>query len=693
MINFNIPSQGKLKRPYIEETINEPKSIKIEEKKPISFKILDDKPIYIFKKIQTTENKIFLIEEIKPEDINLFVVKKYFYDKCNCTINDNLLIPIETVSNEKRLAFIMENMDGNLIDLVNNLKNSDLINIDEKFQIFYSFCKQILNGVFELHSRGILHLNLKPNVILFKYGKTISERYSGIKFKITGFDYSCFINENKCNQKILNGSPFVDNIALINQSYFPRFEHDIYSLSMIILEFSNLIFGFPKLIIEYNLMKTQIYDNIYKLLIEELNDSSLTKSFSDFIKIFAFQINPNPKLIINQDNKIEARSKDAYEFLLSGIGIYRSNITGLMDVVYNYNVNDLKVYKIELNEKLNKYYLLREIGRGSFGIVYKIQDKTNKQYYALKTIKLDNNLSKGNEKTFFENCECFNENILKPIEIIVSENKREIGFISELMKDDLDNLKEVVSKSNYNISYKYWIFYNFSRQILNGLDYLHKNNIIHYDLKPQNILYKFIPGIVLPDNINLKITDFGLSCFLANKEPICNYSLRGSKRYMDPLCLRYGITFNRFESDIYSICFTLLQFAVNLFGIFPIFRDISSNKLENIQDLNILSEEYLLLINNIAMDIKGIPNPSDSKKNFLYILYTFASELMPAPQLNIDGKFYNTYSSDAEKRKEIKVLLQSGVGKYRSTVQDIINKIIKYGKYLDPNYREVIEII
>jgi len=43
----------------------------------------------------------------------------------------------------------------------------------------------------------------------------------------------------------------------------------------------------------------------------------------------------------------------------------------------------------------------------------------------------------------------------------------------------------------------------FFQQILNGVEYIHKLRIVHRDLKPENLL--------LDDNQNIKIVDFGLS--------------------------------------------------------------------------------------------------------------------------------------------------------------------------------------
>lgn len=43
----------------------------------------------------------------------------------------------------------------------------------------------------------------------------------------------------------------------------------------------------------------------------------------------------------------------------------------------------------------------------------------------------------------------------------------------------------------------------FLEQILSGVEYIHKLNFVHRDLKPENLL--------LDENMNIKIVDFGLS--------------------------------------------------------------------------------------------------------------------------------------------------------------------------------------
>ena len=65
------------------------------------------------------------------------------------------------------------------------------------------------------------------------------------------------------------------------------------------------------------------------------------------------------------------------------------------------------------------------------------------------------------------------------------------------------------------------------KQLIKGIHYLHQKGFAHRDLKPQNIL--------LDENYNLKIIDFGFICSLQGKEGTgFNKSRVGTPGYMAP---------------------------------------------------------------------------------------------------------------------------------------------------------------
>ena len=50
----------------------------------------------------------------------------------------------------------------------------------------------------------------------------------------------------------------------------------------------------------------------------------------------------------------------------------------------------------------------------------------------------------------------------------------------------------------------------FFQQIMSGVEYCHRHNVVHRDLKPENLL--------LDQNLNVKIADFGLSNMMTDGE-------------------------------------------------------------------------------------------------------------------------------------------------------------------------------
>ena len=79
----------------------------------------------------------------------------------------------------------------------------------------------------------------------------------------------------------------------------------------------------------------------------------------------------------------------------------------------------------------------------------------------------------------------------------------------------------------------------FISQIISGVEYLHKLNIVHRDLKPENLL--------LDDDCNIKIVDFGLSNFY--KQGTLLKTACGSPCYAAPEMIA-GKSYNGLKVDI-----------------------------------------------------------------------------------------------------------------------------------------------
>ena len=85
-------------------------------------------------------------------------------------------------------------------------------------------------------------------------------------------------------------------------------------------------------------------------------------------------------------------------------------------------------------------------------------------------------------------------------------------------------------------------------QLLLALDFLHQNNVIHRDIKLDNIL---INAIVQEEHINVRIADFGLAIFVS-PDPECKLFYKcGTPCYIAPEILR-GKGY-RENADIFSL--------------------------------------------------------------------------------------------------------------------------------------------
>lgn len=152
-----------------------------------------------------------------------------------------------------------------------------------------------------------------------------------------------------------------------------------------------------------------------------------------------------------------------------------------------------------------KYELGKKLGQGSFGVVYEIKNKETDEKFAIKII----NKEKGGNKTTinFEN----EVNIMKSVthkNLIrleeVFETKKKLYLITELC--EAGELSKWIKKQK---PIHEDLARLIMRQIVEAIHYLHKHDIVHRDLKLENILIKEYD--TESDNFLIKVTDFGLS--------------------------------------------------------------------------------------------------------------------------------------------------------------------------------------
>ena len=208
----------------------------------------------------------------------------------------------------------------------------------------------------------------------------------------------------------------------------------------------------------------------------------------------------------------------------------------------------------EINDSPSKKYeILSKLGSGSFGNVYLARNKYTDEKVALKQIKKSsaNLLSDGEIKDEIEILKTLDHpDIVRIIESFNTKNS--YILITEYCEGGelFDQVKNQLSETQIAVIF---------RQLLSGLAYLHSNNIVHRDLKLENILIHEIEKSKTTgeDLFNIKIIDFGTArIFDKNRKP---QSIVGSSYYIAPEVLRQR--YNK-ECDLWSVGVILYMFIV-----------------------------------------------------------------------------------------------------------------------------------
>ncbi|XP_076672039.1 mitogen-activated protein kinase 15 isoform X2 [Andrena cerasifolii] len=157
---------------------------------------------------------------------------------------------------------------------------------------------------------------------------------------------------------------------------------------------------------------------------------------------------------------------------------------------------------LEIDTHVSKHYdIVRRLGKGAYGIVWKAIDKKNKETVAVKKIFDAFRNQTDAQRTFREIMFLLSfanhENIIRLIGLHKANNDRDIYLVFEYMETDLHN---VIKKGNIlKDIHKVFIMY----QLFKAIKYIHSGNVIHRDLKPSNVL--------LNAQCHCKIADFGLA--------------------------------------------------------------------------------------------------------------------------------------------------------------------------------------
>jgi hypothetical protein len=200
----------------------------------------------------------------------------------------------------------------------------------------------------------------------------------------------------------------------------------------------------------------------------------------------------------------------------------------------------------EPEEIAGRYQVVKRLGAGAFGTVYKVKDKVLGRMLAIKTIRLEGLAASG-----------------ASIEELMDRFKREAQISAQLRHPNIVTIYDVGEADG--MSYLAMEFIDgvgldrviatagrlpleratlIAAQVSDALDFAHRHNVVHRDIKPANIM------IEAGDRV--KVTDFGIAKVTDSGEHLTmTGSLLGTPSYMSPEQAKGGKLDGR--SDLFAV--------------------------------------------------------------------------------------------------------------------------------------------
>lgn len=200
-----------------------------------------------------------------------------------------------------------------------------------------------------------------------------------------------------------------------------------------------------------------------------------------------------------------------------------------------------------VGKRLDGRYEIQEIiGVGGMAVVYKAYDNIDDRVVAVKILKEEFLQNEEFRRRFKNESKAIavlsHPNIVKVYDVSFGDRLQYI--VMEYVEGI--TLKEYIEQQKV-ISWKEAV--HFVTQILRALQHAHDKGIVHRDIKPQNIM--------LLQNGNIKVTDFGIARFSRSETRTMTESAIGSVHYISPEQARGEITDDK--ADLYSVGVVLYE--------------------------------------------------------------------------------------------------------------------------------------
>ena len=195
-------------------------------------------------------------------------------------------------------------------------------------------------------------------------------------------------------------------------------------------------------------------------------------------------------------------------------------------------------------QKIGRYNIMGELGRGAMSVVYRAQDPTIGREVALKVLSFGTSeAATSNRQEMFMREVRTAGRLAHPSIVTIHDafedpQSKNSCIVMELVPG---KTLEMMLMSGQRLTIEQSL--HIARQVAEGLDFAHRHQVVHRDLKPANIL-------VTPDG-QVKITDFGIAKVVAREGGARTVGMMGTPSYTSPEQIKGGDIDGR--ADLFSL--------------------------------------------------------------------------------------------------------------------------------------------
>ncbi|EAS01023.2 kinase domain protein (macronuclear) [Tetrahymena thermophila SB210] len=461
---------------------------------------VNDQFVVKIKKINRHNEK-----EIKDLDILVNAVRSLGKENYIHQVDDSYFLQSDFQESKIDLFYIqeMEFANGNFEDLFLQLRTKSIELKDwqkERMAI------QLFDALNIFHQCGSCHRNIKPSNILYFYENgNFTVKLADLQANNTE-DFSQEFNQIT---NPVSSYKYIDVYQPL-EAYLNQYhkKSDLFRLGLVLAQLDTPSFQFTNISFEkYLQFQANFSENIFPI-------SDNIKKDTFLYKIIQRCLHKNPS------------QRQQSQYYLQSLIERQKSLNKNQDLIIfsiqppSEEDEEIKLFNILMQQfgqdaqllankiiQLKKYACFNALGAGSQGIVIEALNRESNRIVALKIQLIEDQQSKEQLETEVQVVQSLqSQYIVKIYEVEMLKIGKKEFYIIQMEKCDC-SLFQYLKANQTQFSIDETLKIQIAYQIIVGLNILHSKNIIHRDIKPQNILV-CIQG---SNSVQIKIADFGFA--------------------------------------------------------------------------------------------------------------------------------------------------------------------------------------